>query len=98
MVFQGYYDHIKISGILLYFSFINFQRQAVSYFSNAKPLGNSDASVNLPQAVLPAAYITLTLFSASSRPIFKFFCLDATGVLWCYSTERELDAIGALQR
>ena len=36
-------------------------------------VGHSVAAVKLPQAVLPAAYITPTLFSATPRPIRSFF-------------------------
>ena len=36
-------------------------------------VGCSVAAVKPPLAVFPAAWITLTLFSASPRPIFNFF-------------------------
>ena len=34
-------------------------------------------------------------FSLTQAYFFlNYFCLDSIGVLWCYPTERELDAIG----
>ena len=47
-------------------------------------LGGSVANVKPPQAVLPTKNLTPTLLPASPRPIFRHFCLDAIGVLWCY--------------
>ena len=51
-------------------------------------VGGSVTDVKQPQAVLPTKNLTLTLLPASSRPIFRPFCLDAIGVLWRYRAER----------
>ena len=56
-------------------------------------VGGSVADVKQPQAVLPTKKITLTLLLASTRPIFRPFCLDAIGVLWHYWAKREVDGL-----
>ena len=57
-------------------------------------VGRSVAAVKPPQAVMPAAQITLTFLPASPKPIFRLFCSDAIVVLWRYWAVREVNAKG----